>query len=160
MTDIKALKALAEAAKPNFEDSGLNYYPEVESFISAANPAAVLEMIAEIERLHLENGSLRGSCKTTGKDLTTAVRACNKATKERDQLKAENFDLGAGRQAAEDEIARIKAENEALRKDAVRYRAIRDDIPHIDLGRAILEVQTSAEYDAAVDAMSKEASHE
>ena len=46
----------------------------------------------------------------------------------------------------------LKAENEALRKDAERYRAIRDDIPHIDLGRAILDVQSAAEYDSAVDA--------
>ncbi|WP_460044145.1 ead/Ea22-like family protein [Pseudomonas sp. S2_H01] len=142
MTDIKALKALAEAATPGpwhaenerHEGSINSDYRHIgmvsmhanvredipqnfanQEFIAAANPAAVLELIAEIERLHFENGSLRGSCKTTGKDLTTAVRACNKATKERDQLKAENFDLGAGKQAAEEEIVRIKAENEMLR---------------------------------------------
>jgi hypothetical protein len=55
------------------------------------------------------------------------------------------------------EIDQVKAENEALRKDAERYRAIRDDIPHADLGRAILDVQSAVEYDSAVDAvMAKE----
>lgn len=55
----------------------------------------------------------------------------------------------------------LRAENEALRKDAERYRAIRDEIPHADLGRAILDVQTADEYDAAVDAaMAKEAAHD
>ncbi|WP_070086164.1 hypothetical protein [Pseudomonas sp. NBRC 111126] len=55
----------------------------------------------------------------------------------------------------------LRAENEALRKDAERYRAIRDEIPHADLGRAILDVQTADEYDAAVDAaMAKEKSHD
>jgi hypothetical protein len=54
----------------------------------------------------------------------------------------------------------LKAENEALRKDAERYRAIRDDIPHLDLEGAILDVRTAAEYDSAVDAtMTREASH-
>lgn len=55
---------------------------------------------------------------------------------------------------------RLIRENEVLRKDAERYRAIRDEIPHVDLGRAILDVQSADEYDAAVDAvMAKEASH-
>jgi hypothetical protein len=58
-----------------------------------------------------------------------------------------------------DAYDQLKAENEALRKDAARYRAIRDDIPHVELGRAILDVQSADEYDAAVDAaMAKEAS--
>ncbi|MBI6944047.1 hypothetical protein JET76_22205 [Pseudomonas putida] len=58
-------------------------------------------------------------------------------------------------------VLALIAENEALRKDAERYRAIRDEIPHADLGRAILDVQTADEYDAAVDAaMAKEASHD
>lgn len=51
------------------------------------------------------------------------------------------------------EIDKLKAENEALRKYAERYRAIRDDIPHLDLGRAILDVQSADEYDSAVDAL-------
>ncbi|WP_230390318.1 ead/Ea22-like family protein [Pseudomonas guariconensis] len=60
----------------------------------------------------------------------------------------------------EQERDQLKAENEALRKDAERYRAIRDDIPHGDLGRAILDVQAADDYDAAVDAaMAQEVSH-
>lgn len=56
-------------------------------------------------------------------------------------------------QMLRDEVERIKAENEVMRKNAERYRAIRDDIPHIELGRAILDVQSADEYDAAVDAV-------
>ncbi|MDD2114198.1 hypothetical protein NP554_20675 [Pseudomonas asiatica] len=60
-------------------------------------------------------------------------------------------------QSARQEAERLKAESEALRKDAERYRAIRDDIPHADLGRAILDVQSAVEYDSAVDSvMAKE----
>ncbi|MBC3421813.1 hypothetical protein [Pseudomonas sp. RW3S2] len=60
-------------------------------------------------------------------------------------------------QSARQEAEKLKVENDALRKDAERYRAIRDDIPHADLGRAILDVQSAFEYDSAVDAvMAKE----
>lgn len=51
---------------------------------------------------------------------------------ERDQLKAENERLeseavyaAAGFDAAREEVARLKAENEALRKDADRFRRMR-----------------------------------
>lgn len=43
---------------------------------------------------------------------------------ERDQLMAVNFDLNLGKQAADEEIARIKAENEALRKRADRWEEV------------------------------------
>lgn len=77
-----------------------------------------------------------------------------------DQLKAENEDYRSGQDRYEQIIDDLKAESEALRKDAERYRAIRDEIPHADLGRAILDAQTADEYDAAVDAaMAKEANH-
>ncbi len=50
----------------------------------------VLALLGEIERLEADAASMRGSLKAQGKDLTTAVRACSKAVRERDQLKAEN----------------------------------------------------------------------
>ncbi|MEE4087522.1 hypothetical protein [Pseudomonas viridiflava] len=55
----------------------------------------------------------------------------------------------------------LAVENEALRKDAERYRYIRGEMPHADLGRVTLGVISGAEYDEAIDAdMSKEASHD
>ncbi|MCO7513759.1 hypothetical protein NJF44_01105 [Pseudomonas guariconensis] len=54
-------------------------------------------------------------------------------------------------------LGKLVAENEALRKDAERYKAIRDEIPHLDLGDAIRDAQTAQQYDDAVDAaMAKE----
>ncbi|MOA37295.1 hypothetical protein D3C78_1588740 [compost metagenome] len=102
------------------------------AFIAAANPATVLTLLAEIEGLHAQHARDSG-------ELRKLCSARDSARRQRDQL---------------------KAESETLRKDSERYRAIRDDIPHLDFGRAILDVQTAAEYDSAVDAtMTKEASH-
>lgn len=123
------------------------------AFIAAASPATVLDLLAEIERLSkFEDWFAR--LEQVNNSLAESFKV------ERDQLKAENADLRTGYQAYEEVNAGMKAEVEALRKDAERYRAIRDDIPHLDLGRAILDVQTADEYDAAVDAaMAKEAIH-
>lgn len=78
----------------------------------------------------------------------------------RAEARGDRSNIGDRYDAAIIERDQLKAENEALRKDAERYRAIRDDIPNVELGRAILDVQSADEYDAAVDAaMAKEASH-
>jgi hypothetical protein len=115
MTDIQKLKALAEAAthgewtcgeKPEgrfwqigcgsqaigaTHSASKKQNPEYAAmfeanarYIAAANPAALLDMVAEVE-----------------------------------QLRAVNFDLHAGQQAMEEELG-------ALRKDAYRYRWLRD----------------------------------
>lgn len=153
MNDITKLKALAEAACPRdewYEQGDLRYCDDKTgethglhhhdaAFVESASPAAVLELIERIERLEGDG------------DLSYAV-----VLAERRQLKAENFDLGAGRQAAEDEIARIKAENESLRQqlaipsdvladcealrlDAERYRWLREQ-EALEGGIAILPV--------------------
>lgn len=93
--DIQKLKALAEAASDftevasdHFEvwDSSLSYRgatDEDRSFIAAANPAAVLELIAEIERLKwkLDEESDR---------VEIATDLQRKAMNGRDHAKAEN----------------------------------------------------------------------
>ncbi|MDH1575499.1 ead/Ea22-like family protein [Pseudomonas sp. GD03746] len=102
-------------------------------FAAAASPATILALLAEIERLEQYAELEAKGSDAAAQDLIRLVR----------------------------ENRQLKAENEALRKDAERYRAIRDEIPHADLGRAILDVQTADEYDAAVDAaMAKEAAHD
>lgn len=83
-------------------------------------------------------------------------------------LKAENEALRQSKERAVALLDRLEAQHAELKEavkglelDAERYRAIRDDIPHADLGRAILEVQSAGEYDCAVDAaMAKEANHD
>lgn len=140
MSDHSELKRLAEAATPGpwaYDGSyvcparteyGTTYVelwrsiadchqPENTKFIAAANPAAVLALIAEVEGLRAQHG--RDSA-----ELRSLCQARDDARKERDQL---------------------KAEVEALRKDAERYRWIMEN----------LDVRSDGDYldgDADVDA--------
>lgn len=108
MTDIQKLKALAEAAPTGpwecendslyFKDDGYTrhlldadsgsdveedaYYAALK-FIAAANPAAVLELIAEIDRLEERNVYWIDQANTIARDR-------NSIRTQRDQLKAEN----------------------------------------------------------------------
>ena len=111
--------------------------------LSGEYHADVGSLLAEIERLERKNANQAKSIREY-QDLTMGGEVSL------GMLKADHR-VTAG------ELAQLKAENEALRKDAERYRAIRDDIPHDDLCMAILEAQSASEYDAAVDAaMNKE----
>lgn len=128
MTDHSELKRLAEAATPGpwyqhggimqvlshdcetvcetFEDDG--ECPDAQ-FIAAANPAAVLALIAESERIESERADLwRGKRDVEGdRDTKSAVIA---------ELKAEVAGLKTGYEAYERVNAELKAEVEALRK--------------------------------------------
>lgn len=89
--DIQKLKALAEAAQQWSGEIGESRWYEAEcfkqpyfskpdaSYIAAANPAAVLELIAEIERLEERNVYWIDQANTIARDRN-AVRA------EREQL--------------------------------------------------------------------------
>ncbi|WP_085599744.1 MULTISPECIES: hypothetical protein [unclassified Pseudomonas] len=161
--DKEKLKALAERAiANNHPGGGGNPFPAL-----AVRAVDVLTLLAEIERLEVDNGSIRGSTKRMGEDASRAQKQARKTQREIDQLKAENesltakiecFDegmraiastLGAGGYNAEylsaaDLVEKVrwgvdhlcdvherrlgdaKAENEAQRKDAERYRWLRD----------------------------------
>ncbi|MFJ3486600.1 ead/Ea22-like family protein [Pseudomonas sp. NPDC090202] len=100
MIDIKELKALAEAATPGpwgyngncgfrVWSTPLDCYvfdtgtqPDAE-FVAAANPAAVLELIAEIERL-------RDSHQQVCENYNKVSYASEERGRQIDQLKAEN----------------------------------------------------------------------
>lgn len=112
MTDIKALKALAETVIGfnNLEEVDADLYEiAVEQFEAAVNPAAVLELTKEIEQARLIAS------------LAYNFDGYKAVLRERDQLKAINTDLHATLQAAKGEIERLKAENESLRKETARY---------------------------------------
>lgn len=171
MTIDKAkLKALAEAANAvtgaaNVEiticsEAGPNQaeIDAVTTFAGVSTPAAVLALLAEIDRIKArlcvcrdcagrgEIYSGRDSYQGHHQPPEPDMDVCGTCGGDGVLGLLEDFEaLAADRD-------QLKAENEALRKDAERYRAIRDDIPHIDLGRAILDVQSAAEYDSAVDA--------
>jgi hypothetical protein len=105
----------------------------------------------------------------TVSSLTTQVDAginafhrAYQAEKERDELKAINFDTSAVLDAAKDEIARLKTENEAQRKDSERYRWLRnpDNREGLELEDIIVVGIAEGEYivwleqmDQAIDVM-------
>lgn len=156
--DKEKLKALAEAAPkgpwfgPEY-DPGTSYvfdcdlgsllhYESIETeqesclrFVVAANPANILCLLKEIESLQEHKQHLVDLRETNGFDSWAAALV---------------------------EIDRLKTENEALRKDAERYRAIRNC--DLDVGIAAFHVHAEDLFlggdvaDTCVDAaMAKEA---
>lgn len=122
--DKEKLKALAEAAGSDewYAAGDLRYCDDKTGethglhhddgrFIAAASPAAILALLAEIERLELDNRSLKGSCAKLGSEHAGMARSFKKANRMQSEARAERDQL--------------KAENDALRKDAERYRWIR-----------------------------------
>lgn len=171
------------------------YYAAL-AFMAAANPSVVSALISEVERLatsrskkereleqELEVWRSGPSCWTCGDtgdvhDITGEWRGeCDclsaqliNANRERDQLKAENEDYKSGQERYEQIIEDLKAEIEALRKDAERYQWLRqgmgkvivvepDNATSCDCDR--YEVLLEAEVDDAVDAeIAEEAIHD
>ncbi|MEE4652819.1 hypothetical protein V2K79_12315 [Pseudomonas alliivorans] len=159
----KAISTLFEADWATDEDA---------DFVGLANPAVVLEMIAELKSLRIGNAdlrtankSLRGSCEAVGKEFKQAKRERNAATRERDQLKAELAGLKTGYEAYERVNAELRAEFERLRKDSARYQWLREpEAGNIEVVEWIGPHAASLvgdDLDSVVDAaMSKEASHD
>lgn len=98
MSDYSELKRLAEAALRNWPDSKLFERPECERFIDATRPDVVLALISEVEGLR--HGWYSDEC-------------CN--------IRFWPEELSESKQ----EIDRLEAEVESLRKDAERYHWIR-----------------------------------
>lgn len=152
MSDHSELKRLAEAATPGpwaydgsyvcpaRTEDGTTYVelwrsiadchqPENTKFIAAANPAAVLALIAEVESLREHKQLLVDLREADGYESWASVLVM---------------------------VDKLKAENEDLRKDAERYRFIRRSGGLI---WTVIEIQKKATgdlYDVGVDAaMSK-----
>ena len=116
MTDNTELKRLAEAATPGPWISGGNWVSTQkgvrsvaecsrgdEKYIAAANPAAVLDLIAE-------NARLKDWGKANGDLAQTAMDKLWAANHERDELRAEVAGLKTGYEAYERVNAELKAE--------------------------------------------------
>ena len=137
MSDYSELKRLAEAA---LNDNG--DYVALSDYGMAVPPAVVLDLIAKVEGLRAQHG--RDSA-----ELRSLCHARDDARKERDQLKVEVERLTADNASlrgscaklgvehagmvrihrkANTEIRRLSAEVEALRKDAERYRWLREKV--------------------------------
>ncbi|MBC2660093.1 hypothetical protein H7A76_32090 [Pseudomonas sp. MSSRFD41] len=148
--DKEKLKALAERAiANNHPGGGGNPFPAL-----AVRAADVLTLLAEIERLEVDNGSMRGSTKRMGEDASRAQKQARKSQREIDHLKAEiehltesrdearelrdkigdRYDeamaelagLRTGFDAQNEIIAQLKAEREALRSTCARAQACMD----------------------------------
>lgn len=172
---MRDLKALAEAAPSGpwlvendsmyFKDDGYtrhmldadsgmdveeDKYCAALAFIAAANPAAVLALLAEIEQLREANERV---CTNYNRVSFASEERGN----ERDQLKAQNEALrdGANFRA----IQSLRDDCEALRKDAERYRWITEnadvDCRGHEMGREY------GSLDECIDAaMAKDESHD
>lgn len=176
MTDYTNLKRLAEAmslkvwevAHPNAGARGWEVKHGIEQiadaltesrarYIAAANPAAVLGLLAEVEWLK----RFEADCKEWHEKTEWVKKSAQVG-----ELGMHRADVLKGR------IDRLKAENEALRKDAERYRWLREQeaergLAVLDVGRwekpatcIALAFPSAEELDAAIDhAMSKESAH-
>lgn len=130
MTDIQKLKALAQKQinpanwfKPGEKVEGLE--SEDLEFIAAANPALVLELITEVERLKQhETANAEWQEKTewvqeTGQWYELGMHRA-------DVLRKRCDDAAFHQQAQAGQLVKLIAENQALRKDAERYRFVVD----------------------------------
>lgn len=114
MTDYTELKRLAE------------HHLSLGQAYTVAKPSVLLALIAENERLSADCSSMRGSLKANAVSIKKLIKDGGRAARERDQLRAEVAGLKTGYEAYERVNAELKAEVGALRKDAERYRWLRD----------------------------------
>lgn len=147
--DKEKLKELAEAANAVTTDVNITMavgadsgeVKAVQDYLQMATPQAVLALLAEIERLSPPAGQV-----SYQQQMEAWKSASSQDLRARGELMIQ--------------VDELKAENEALRKDAGRYRWLRDKQTFIWLiqdwfpGAEFTDV--GAEIDAA---MAKEASH-
>lgn len=177
MSDNNELKRLAEAANAVTGDVTVDItissergpnQPEIDAvteFVGAATPAAVLALIAENDssRKHWQNESNNVQalaaevCRIKAElekvqligRLAYNFDGYKAVLDERDQLRAEVAGLRTGYEAYEQVNAGLKAECEAERKDAERYRWYKGAS---DFDREKLSALDSEDADAYVDA--------
>ncbi len=143
--DIEKLETLAKAASQgswnqdgfdvqnddikDYRVSRCNLLADAK-FIAAANPAAVLELISSGKQQTQQFKEWQAS---------HHANYCNVAD-ERDQLRAEVAGLKTGYEAYERVNAELKAENEVLRKNAVKWEIVKraGDQLLADEGRAAI----------------------
>lgn len=200
MVDLQKIEALAKAAtQGEWEKDGSQVCPVADQnaalatfhhdadarYVAAANPSAVLELIAELKQAGEDNVTWKGGISALGEALKKLTFCARTVTDGPDQalmaacdaaenalslggvsraidyiegLKSENKELKEKYEAARDRqnsITALKAENEALRKDAERYRWLRDEASPADV--EFFSHQSSHGFENEVDAaMSKE----
>jgi hypothetical protein len=155
--DKAQLKAMAEAASkvPDWyspQSFGLSRVTgdAERDFIGAAGPATILALLAEIERLKAGVESDWAEIERIQLLYSEQFRKARALRIERDQLKTDN-EAWRLTVEAERRIKRgISDENEALRKDAERYRWLRDGAGYCDTRD--IPGMAPARMDAFIDA--------
>lgn len=135
MTDYTELKRLADAANAVMGDvrvdvaitseSGPNQdeIDSVTAFLKLATPAAVMALIVENERLSVDEQEATGLCNRLSDLLRSTAIEVRGPEK---PLKRHGFhDLPSRVKTVISERDQLQTENEALRKDAERYRGVR-----------------------------------
>jgi hypothetical protein len=164
MTDRQELKRLAERAEKNghhiyMDGRDSSNWLSNALYVSAATPEAILALIAENEGLHAQHsrdsGELRKLC--AARDSARRERDQFKANSERHKMDLEcaqmNLSIAVGvKNSQQSELHEAQAENEALRKDAERYRWIRKPgcniLPLIDCMGEDLDKEIDADMGA------------
>ena len=167
MTDIQKLKALAIGSSPGpwYLENGMNQVrstgddfvcetyenePVNSAFIAAANPAAVLELIAEIERL-----------KASNIDQGKRIQWLGEYNTQRHvELSSENVQVVRQRLDAEKERDQLKAENEALRETAERMEKATAFVQQLSNAAGKQPSVATGYLHDILAMMSKEASHD
>lgn len=130
--DKEKLKALAEIMVRDIQgclsdDEAMDFHKHRLDYEIATQPIGILALLAEIERLEAQ---VRLAGVAGEMAVHDAIgRATNDyllAVAERDQLKAERELIQRAGESLKDEVKLLKAENEALRRDAKRYRFLRN----------------------------------
>lgn len=116
-------------------------------FIAAANPTAVLELIERVERLERKNANQSDSLReyqdlVMGGDVSLGMLKADLrvTTGERDQLKAVNFDLHAGQQMMEAEIARLQRFETAYKEFSDKTDWVRPNAAAHELGMHVADI--------------------
>ncbi|MCF7536174.1 hypothetical protein [Pseudomonas petrae] len=142
MIDIQKLKALAESAKASgaeFTDLHIDtsrMYPAEGTLVElyeTATPAAVMGLIAEIDRLKEDRERIRGQRMSYASILDEALEV-------RDQLKAVNFDLHAGQQMMEEEIARLQRFETVYKEFSDKTDWVRPNAATHELGMHVADI--------------------
>lgn len=129
MTDYSELKRLAETADKKMPTFGAGIAHR-QAFRDATSPATVLELIAEVERLEDRVSDVSWQL-----GQVSGVNEMYQASLQKMDAEIENlrgYQQGAKAEAdaadeARTEVRKLRAENEALRKDAERYRWLMSD---------------------------------
>jgi len=147
----------SEISRRQFHSVATQLYADLEAMTQQRD--AALELSNSREQELDEARSDLSACKDSPGGRGYWREAAFHRESERDHLSAVNFDLCMGKTEAEKEIARLKAEFEALRKDAERYRWLRSRLPGKPYRiAAIVYSEGPGSVDAAIDAaISKEA---